>query len=109
MQQRQPFKRMTIDEMKKAKAETEMASMVDALMSQLDSELNKAVTTVIRELGYEVSDEPAPPEAQQLREKMAEDGYAVEVSYHQDGNKLIGIVKVVQVARSLEFDLGGEG
>ena len=77
-------------------------------MSDLISEkINASITEVIRELGYNYHDDMTPEEIQQIGKQMKQDGIDIVVDDKMEGNKYKVDIKVVQVARAIEFDLGG--
>jgi C-terminal processing protease CtpA/Prc len=108
MQSKRHFQRLTIDDMKAKKAQIEMERKLAELMSYIDDKINSAVNDVVNELGYTCNDEMTFEEIQQLNQQMQQDGISLEVETKQVDSKYIAVIKVVQVARTLEFDLRGE-
>jgi hypothetical protein len=105
-------KKLTIEEMKKKAAEKETSSnaseLADKFAHMIDAETDKAVVEVIRELGFEAEEGMSLEEADKLHGKMKEAGQYINISTDNVGSKYVVTVSVIQTARTLEFDLGGD-
>jgi 5'-3' exonuclease len=103
MEQRKPFKRVTIPE-KKHEPVIE-PSMLDAQMALIDEEVDRAMVELLNELGYEASENMTLEQYEQLAKRMENDG--IYVSIHTETNKMNYDVKlqVLQVAKTLRFTL----
>ena len=122
MKSKEPFKRLTIDEMRKLKesrseeAKT-VSAMMDAFAHQIDQEVDKVVLELLTELGFEVKQGMTAEELALLDKQMKDAGVGINIESEtvqvQDAGttKAVHRVKVwaYQLARTLEFDLGGEG
>lgn len=102
------FRRITIQEMEASKRAQEMKRALEEFAEGIADTINKNVEEVVRELGYQYSDNMTPEEVQQLGQQMQADGVDIVVDDEMDGNVYRVAIKVVQTARVLEFNLGGE-
>lgn len=108
MQKREGFKRVTIEEMRQRKQESER---LEHLMGYIDGEINKALVDVVHELGYGVNlteDGVPAEELNRLEKEMVANGEFINVDTRQEGEQYIVSIRVVQIARELKFDLGGD-
>jgi hypothetical protein len=101
------FVRLTISDMEKKKAEKELEEALAEVSDLISEKINASITEVIRELGYNYHDNMTPEEIQQIGQQMKQDGIDIVVDDKMEGNKYKVDIKVVQVARAIEFDLGG--
>lgn len=95
MREKEVFKRLSIDEMKKAKEQKELQEKYEQFVTEYEQQIELEAEKLAQELsdqGYDV------------------DNFEIQISqgYDSENNKVIVQLKVVQVARELEFDLGGE-
>jgi hypothetical protein len=112
MDKREPHKQMDIEQMRKAraaKAQEKAPSEADLFAHFIDFETDKAVVSVLHELGYEDAHEGMSIEkAGEIHGKLKENGEFINIATETIGNKYVVTVSVVQAVRTLEFDLGGE-
>jgi hypothetical protein len=108
MESKRHFQRITVDDMKAEKARIEMERKLAELMSYIDQQTEKAVGEVMNELGYNYREGMTFEEVKELHEQLEQDGITFDIDTEQVGSKYIVKVKVSQLARTLEFDLGGE-
>lgn len=106
-------KKLTLEEMVKkteeAKKQNKYQQKADELAHEIDMEIDKAVVDVLKELGFEDAEEGmSDSEAKRLHDLMKEAGQFINISYEQVNDKYIVTVSVIQTARTIEFDLGGE-
>lgn len=101
------FVRLTIDDMEEKRAKKELEEALAEVSDLISEKINASITEVIRELGYNYHDDMTPEEIQQIGEQMKRDGIDIVVDDKMEGNKYKVDIKVVQVARAIEFDLGG--
>jgi hypothetical protein len=101
------FVRLTIDDMEKKRAKKELEEALAEVSDLISEKINASITEVIRELGYNYHDNMTPEEIQQIGQQMKQDGIDIVVDDKMEGNKYKVDIKVVQVARAIEFDLGG--
>ena len=90
MEQREGFKRVTVEDIKAQKEQKEQESVVDRAMNYLDELINKEVEKFAQELvneGYDV------------------DSFEIIVEDEWTNGKLIAHLKVVQEGKTLEFNL----
>jgi putative heme iron utilization protein len=109
VKKKEPFQKLNIDieaHRENEKVQNEVSQAVDAMMEKVDSEVDKALIDLLKELGYDAKDGMTLEEAQELYKKMEEAGQFIDVDTHQEGNTYIVELKVVQLARTLKFDLG---
>jgi hypothetical protein len=106
MNNKKPFKRVNIEEVKAQKVVQEK---LDELMSKVDEAVDSAMISLLNEMGYPEAQEGMTFEqTKALHKKMKEAGSYVDIQHEQKGNKLVVTLKVVQEARVLEFDLTAE-
>lgn len=101
------FVRLTIDDMEEKRAKKELEEALAEVSDLISEKINASITEVIRELGYNYHDDMTPEEIQQIGKQMKQDGIDIVVDDKIEGNKYKVDIKVVQVARAIEFDLGG--
>jgi hypothetical protein len=107
VEQREPMQKLTVD--KEAMRKTrERTQMVDAMMEQIDHEVDLAVIDLLKELGYDAKEGMTLEEAQKLEKEMANSGQYISIVPRQEEDTYIVELQVVQLARTLKFDLGGE-
>jgi hypothetical protein len=107
VEQREPMKKLSIDK-KKQKEVRERTAMVDAMMEQIDHEVDLAVIDLLKELGYEAKEGMSLEEAQKLEAEMSKAGQYISIVPRQEEDTYIVDLQVIQLARTLKFDLGGE-
>jgi hypothetical protein len=108
MESKRHFQRVTIDEMKQRRAEMELERKLAELMSYIDQQIEEAVGEVMNELGYVYDNNMTYEEIKELHEQLEREGISFDVDTQQVGSKYIANIKVSQLARTLEFDLGGD-
>ncbi|QCK84075.1 hypothetical protein E5Z46_18860 [Geobacillus kaustophilus NBRC 102445] len=101
------FVRLTIDDMEEKRAKKELEEALAEVSDLISEKINASITEVIRELGYNYHDDMTPEEIQQIGKQMKQDGIDIVVDDKMEGNIYKVDIKVVQVARAIEFDLGG--
>jgi hypothetical protein len=107
LKQREPMKKLNIPENPDQGNQQRISQMVDAQMELIDQEVDKAMVEIIRELGYDVSEGMELKDAQKLHKKMQEAGHYITLDTEQDGLTYIVKLQVVQLAKTLKFELGG--
>jgi hypothetical protein len=86
LKQKEPFKRINVAELKRNKE-------LDALIANLDNQIHEETEKLAQELvdsGYNVDD------------------FELAIDTELKGNKYVVTIKVVQVGKYIEYDLGGE-
>lgn len=107
MEQKEPFKKLTIEP--KRKKEEVIEQHIDLVMSQIDQRIDEEVVKVLNELGYNDAKEGMThEEAHELHERMMESGDSIAIETTQEGTNYIVKINIVQVARTLTFDLSQE-
>lgn len=106
MEHKKPFKKLTIPD--KKVEPTIKPQMIDELMAQIDREVDLAMVDLLRQLGYDAKEGMTHEEAKELQKKMREADEFVSIDTRQEGNSYIVEMRVVQLAKTLKFDLGGE-
>lgn len=104
MKEREPFKRLNVEELRKKRA---IEEAMNDFMLKADLEINRAVVEVVNELGYSAKEDMPLEETQELASKMKADGVEVSVRTSQEGKTYTAEVVVIQVSRALEFNLEG--
>lgn len=101
---------MSISEMKAKREALKASKELDKVFIDIDKQIEYERLKTIRELGYYISDNPNQEEYQTLHEKLHVDGmdFDVRQTYDEENKQLTVEILVVQVARSLTFDLRGE-
>lgn len=110
MKRKEPFQKLNIDiesHRENEKVQTEVSQIVDAMMEKIDAEVDNALVGLLKELGYDAKDGMTLEEAQSLHKEMEEAGQFIDIETHQEGDTYIVELKVVQLARTLTFNLGG--
>jgi myo-inositol-1-phosphate synthase len=109
VKKKEPFQKLNIDveaHRENEKVQTEISQAVDAMMEKVDNEVDKALIDLLKELGYDARDGMTLEETQKLHKEMEDAGQFIDVDTHQEGSTYIVELKVVQLARTLKFDLG---
>ncbi|KJE26024.1 hypothetical protein LG52_8 [Geobacillus kaustophilus] len=101
------FVRLTIEDMEKEREKKALEEALAEVSDLISEKINASITEVIRELGYNYHDNMTPEEIQQIGRQMEQDGIDIVVDDKMEGNIYKVDIKVVQVARAIEFDLGG--
>ncbi|HDT6579224.1 hypothetical protein ACS4JF_25395 [Bacillus thuringiensis] len=110
MKAKESFKRMSISEMKAKREALRASKELDKVFTDIDRQIEYERLKTIRELGYSISDNPTHEEYQVLYEQLHVDGMDLDVrqTYNEENKQLTVEILVLQVARSLTFDLRGE-
>jgi hypothetical protein len=110
MEQRKPFQKINIEQPSKEQKESQerLAQMVDAQMELIDIEVDNAMIDLIRELGYNAERGMTLEETQELHERMKKAGHYIAIETEQEGTTYIVKLQVIQLAKTLRFELGGE-
>lgn len=112
MENKKGFKRqLTIEEMRAKKAALESAEHVpieaDLFAHYIDGETDKVVASVLAEMGFPAKEGMTQEELEDLVSDMSNSGVEVQIETETADSKFFVKVKVIQIARVLEFDLNG--
>lgn len=110
MKDKKGFKQLTIEQMKAKKQASEISQLAsqnaDEFAYYIDEQTDLIVVELIRELGFEVSEGMTAEEAEELHQKMKESGQYINIQTKTVESKYVVTIEVVQVARTIEFELG---
>lgn len=93
MKIKERFKRKTISDMKAKKEESKMETSLDIIVHEIDNYVEKEVDNLNSELKSKYGNT---------------EGMHIDIVQEQQGNNLVVNLLVVQVAKTLTFDLGSD-